>query len=47
MNNVCHCLCIPSWFKGEKGEVAQKGISFTLSGISVKEEEMIQHFQGK
>lgn len=37
-------VCISSWFEGEKGEVVHKGISLTLAGISVKEEEMMQHF---
>jgi len=44
VNHVRHCLCTPSWFKREKAEVVHKGISLTLAGVSVKEEEMIQHF---
>lgn len=39
MNNVC--LCISSQFEGKKGGMVHKGISLTLAGISVKEEEII------
>lgn len=42
MNNVC--LCISSQLERKKGEMAHKGISLTLAGISVKEEEIIPNF---
>lgn len=43
MNNVC--LCIYSRFQGKKREMVHKGITLTLAGISVKEEEI--NFKGK
>lgn len=39
MNNVCLCR-----FEGKKGEMVHKGISLTLAGILVKEEEIMQNF---
>lgn len=43
MNNVCLCLSSP--FEGKKGEMVRKGISLTLAGISVKEEELYRTFK--